>query len=236
MSIDWGIYNYRRPFSSAVFFVPCLVFVLVSCSSERTGLNELRKLCEKDAGLRIFRTVEAEGYYDAYAESGIADKLVTEKYNFYEFCDDSPSLSKSTAIPEPGCWRVKRVERSLGLCYERIDRMLAKVVVEPYPEFLKKYCIAVERLEKPTARYSYRSGRTVWPAKDGVAEFSRSYAKIEVSGSDELLSEYVTYAYNKMPRYSSPQNCHVVDQKFPTYVESNLVGATIISNKEREND
>ncbi|ODS22972.1 hypothetical protein AB835_11250 [Candidatus Endobugula sertula] len=126
----------------------CCVSVL-GCHQGDDGLARLKALCEKDAGVTIHRTVEVDGYYDGYTGSAISDKLVTTDYKFFEFCDESPS--PLGAVIEPGCWRVKRIERRPNRCDQRIDDMLKKVVLEPYVSFRKTYCIAVEKIEKPEA-------------------------------------------------------------------------------------
>jgi hypothetical protein len=133
--------------------------LLTACGSSTPGLDELKRLCEKDAGLTVNKTVEAEGYFDA-TSIGIGANLIESDYQFMEFCNDDPKFTR--AITEPGCWRVSKVKRESGICYERIDNMLAKNVVEPYPEFLKEHCLAVEKLEKPEAEYKYEVESEEW--------------------------------------------------------------------------
>ncbi len=230
MSICWRTTSYRCTLVRSVYLVPCILLALVSCSSEREGLRELKRLCEKDAGMRIFRTVEAAGYYDAYADSGITGKLVTGKYKFYEFCDDSPSPSKSTAIPEPGCWRVERVERSSGLCYERVDQMLSKVVVDPYPEFLNKYCVAVEKIEKPSSRYVYHSDLNSW--EENGFKFSRSNTYIKDNLSGDVLGKYVWYTFSSGAALSLTKDCASISRGYQSYADVNFVESIVMFPKE----
>jgi hypothetical protein len=200
-----------------------LALIISACSSEEAGLAELRKLCEKDAGLTIYKTVEADGYYD---DTGGFD-LVLSPYKFYEFCDDSPSPSKFNVIPEPGCYRVEKVKRVAGVCHQGYDDALAKVVVDPYPEFLKKYCIAVEKIEKPTTKYSYHDDFKKWYSKNKSSKFTRSDVCLKNNDTDEVLGRYVSYSYNLRPGHSTAKSCEIFEGDYPSFTESNLINTVI---------
>jgi hypothetical protein len=206
-----------------------LCFGLYGCGFKSDGLATLKDLCEKDAGVTIYKTVEVDGYYDT---TGGFD-LVVSPYKFYEFCDDSPSASKFNVIPDPGCYRVEKVKRKTGLCHQGYDDALVKLVVEPYPEFIKNNCIAVEKIGEPEARYSYHSDAKAWVDDNGVSEFRRSEIYIKDRVSSKVLSRYISYSYNKKPGHSSPKSCHVLNDKYPSYVTSKLIQSTI--NVLREN-
>jgi len=202
--------------------------LLTACGS--SGLDELKRLCEKDAGLTIYKTVEAEGYYDA-TSIGVGANLIDSGYQFLEFCNDDPKFTQ--AITEPGCWRVSKVKRESGRCYERLDKRLAKYVVEPYPAFLKDRCLAVKKIDKPMARYGYYSDLKSWTAKNGVSEFIRSYALFKEVKSDDILSEYISYSYNKKPRHTSPISCHSLDERYSVSIKTDFIEKTIVSHKEK---
>lgn len=213
---------------SVPFFLSSIFIVFITCTacgSNTSGLNELKKLCEKDAGLTIYKTVEVDGYYDT-TSIGVGANLIDSDYQFLEFCNDNPKFTR--AITEPGCWRVSKVKRESGQCYERLDKRLAKYVVEPYPEFLKDHCLAVEKIEKPTAQYSYNSDFKFWPAKNDVSEFTRSDVYIKDSQTSEILGRFVSYSYNEKPRHTSPTSCNRFGDKFPSYAEANLINTVLI--------
>lgn len=197
-----------------------------SCSSEKEGMDKLRELCEKDAGLTIYKTVEADGYYDTYANSSIAGRLVKSEYKFFEFCDDSPF--RFNMIPDAGCFRVKRVRRDSGQCNKIIDKRLSEFIVDPYPEFLKEFCISAEKIDKPTARYSYHSKLERWTDTNQVSEFIRSSARFEELATGDVLSTYISYSFNKRPRHTSPKSCHLLDKKFSISIKSDFIEKTII--------
>jgi len=195
--------------------------ICTSCGTGALGLRELKRLCEKDAGLTINRSVEVDGYYDSYTNSGIVGGLADGDYQFFEFCDAHPS--SINLIPEPGCWRVKRVKRSSGICHKRIDERLSKFIVDPYPEFLKKYCVAVEKIEMPTARYSFHIDSNNWLAKNGISKFRRSEVFVKDSNGDKILGKFVSYSFNKRPRHTTPTSCHNISDEYMSYTEGNLV-------------
>lgn len=164
--------------------------ICTACGSSTSGLDELKMLCEKDAGLTIYKTVEAEGYYDATGSNTI---VAETDYRFIEFCDENPTFVD--AIPEPGCWRVSKVKRESGQCYERLDKRLAKIVVEPYPEFLKDNCIAVEKIEKPEADYKYEVEREEWWINESAGTKMRRYTgKIINTKTGGTHGEAISYS------------------------------------------
>lgn len=202
-----------------------LILLCVACSSERAGLKELKRLCEKDAGLKIYKTVEAEGYYDTSRKGGVLRILIPSKYSFVEFCNlnaDRPSFG------EPGCWRLTKVSRETGQCSKIVDGALASSDGHSYPEFRERYCIAVEKIEKPKARYSYHNSIRFWSAKNEVSEFGRAYVEIRERESGELLGQYISYSYNKRPKHTTPIDCPNINKQMPSFAEANLVERTII--------
>jgi len=208
-----------------------LVIASFACAAENEGLDELKRLCEKDAGLKIYKTVEADGYYNAYSESGWGDALIKGPYQFYEYCDDSPSLSKAALIPEPGCYRLRKVHRKEGQCHQRIDEKLSTFVVAPYPKFLEEFCIEVQKIENPTAIYSFHSESKSWSDKNGVSEFRRSHVFVKDRLSSETLGEYISYSYNEKPRHTSPKSCNIINKQIPSFVDAKLVESTIITHQ-----
>jgi len=177
-----------------------LVLACSACSSEQAGLNELRRLCEKDAGLTIYKTVEADGFYDT---RGSNTSVAETDYRFIEFCDDNP-----TVIDSPGCWRVSKVKRELGQCYERLDKSLAKIVVAPYPEFLKEHCLAVEKLEQPEAEYTYEVERAEWWVNENAGtKMIRHIGRVFNKKTGEVLGQGISYVLRKKSSAPSTFSC-----------------------------
>ncbi|MBQ0713512.1 MAG: hypothetical protein KBT53_11175 [Porticoccus sp.] len=204
-----------------------LFLVCAACSSEKRGLAELKRLCEKDAGLTIYKTVEADGYYNT---TGRID-LVNSQYRFFEYCDESPSQFDS--IPVPGCYRLTKVNRDSGQCHDGIDQSLSRFIVEPYPEFLEQYCIAVKKIDKPEARYAYNEQLDIWLANNKHSEFIRTEVFVEDRASQEVLGQYISYSYNVRPRHSSPKSCRLLDKKFSASIKADLIEKTIVIHKEK---
>ncbi len=61
------------------------------------NLEELRRLCEKDAGVNIYRSVDADGYYDGEMKGRHFEVLIKSDFEFIEFCDENPVLKAVTA-------------------------------------------------------------------------------------------------------------------------------------------
>jgi len=132
-----------------------IIFILLifnfSCSSEKAGLDKLKELCEKDAGLTIYKTVEADGYYD---DTTICHHcwhgLINSPYQYIEFCDfDSDRPPIMYILKDHGCYRLSKVKRDSNQCHIEIDSDINKKAVEPFVSFRDKQCISVESIDKP---------------------------------------------------------------------------------------
>ena len=195
-----------------------LTVLLSSCSSEKAGLDKLRELCEKDAGLTINKTVEAEGYYDATRKSGALGLLVPSEFTFSEYCNLEPNIA--SLFDEPGCWRLTKVSRETNQCSEKVDKILWRFARNGYSAFREKNCIAVEKIEKPTARYGYYSDFTKWYSEKEGSKFTRSDVFIQNDLTKEILGRYISYSYNIKPGHSTAKSCEIFEGNYPIVYRS----------------
>jgi len=207
----------------SIFLLTILCF---SCSSEQAGLDELKKLCEKDAGISIYKTVEADGYYDSSRKSGALRLLIDSDYGFTEFCNLEPNIT--SLFDESGCWRLTKISRDTGQCNEMVDEILNSSGGYSYPEFRGKNCISVERLNKSKARYVYHSELKEWFSENGKSEFQRSDSYIKDSRTLQILGRYVSYSYNPRPGHSTAKSCEIFGD-YPSYYESKLINTVLKS-------
>ena len=219
----------------SLFTLLIISFICTGCGPNKhfgldeSGLEELKRLCEQDAGLTINKRVKADGYYDATRKGGVLWKLIPSDFDFVEYCNLEPNIM--SLFVEPGCWRLIKISRETGQCNASVDKSLMRVGSETSIKYRKQNCIAVEKIEKPTARYSYHSEPRAWLDKNGTSEFRRSDSYIEDTMTSEVMGRYVSYSYNVRPRHSSPKSCHVIDDKYISYAEANLVESIIKSGK-----
>lgn len=210
-------------FFLALFSVVILFLAVVYNSPNSVGLRHLKSYCEKDAGLKIYRTVEASGYFNASGRTS----LVHSSYTFSEYCDDAGLRYEPD--PGPGCFRLTVVDRNSGQCHPGLDDRLSQFVVEPYPEFLASSCLAVEKVERPTARYSFHSDLQSYHLENKASKITRSRVYIKDTYDDSLLATYVTYVLNPKPGFSAGSTCHDLGSTYPSYRETNLVERVIKS-------
>ena len=118
----------------------------------RLGLIELKKLCEKDAGLTVYETVEADGYYDDVTKCHHCwIGLINSPFEYIEYCDHESKRSPLTyVLKEHGCYRLTKVKRDSGQCHEDIDKKIAKRVTEPSASFKEEQCVEVDSIDKPS--------------------------------------------------------------------------------------
>ena len=203
--------------------------LVAGCSAERSGLAELRRLCEKDAGLAIYRTVAADGYYDAEKREGALRVLLGSDFRFIEFCNDKPG--RGSLLDQPGCGRYTRVAKDSGRCDPRIDRILEESVIEPYVSFKENYCVEFERLERPEARYRYRSVLVNLDDSGDSLKFAMASERIVDADTDEILGTFITYFFDPNPPYSVPKSCANIGEEFPSATKANLVSKVIITSQ-----
>ncbi|MBR9909192.1 MAG: hypothetical protein GYB33_02440 [Gammaproteobacteria bacterium] len=178
-----------------------LTILCVACSSEKAGLRELKKLCEKDAGLTVYKTVEADGFYNSHNNNGITQHLIKGDFSFYEFCDYDPSKLNNTMFPDPGCFKVRKVARGVTDCDERVEAKLAMFTVSPYPEFMEDQCISVEVIDRPTARYRYEVETIDLSSELGAeGELSKGVARVIDSKTQKILGESINYVWYSSER------------------------------------
>lgn len=173
-----------------------IIALLVSaCDSEKAGLAELKRLCEKDAGLTIYKTVEADGYYDSYTDCHHCwKKLIKSNYQFVEFCAEEEQHPLSYILADRGCFRIFKTKRNQNICHARIDQRLSDFKADPYPEFLKEHCIAVDKIEKPMARYTYEVERKDWWINEGTGtKMTWGAGRIIDTKTNEILGERISY-------------------------------------------
>jgi hypothetical protein len=140
-----------------IIFLWLLIVSTVSCArspySETTtaGLENLKHLCEKDAGLIIYQTVNADGYYNDTTQClQCFDALLVEPLQYIEFCSDGTKKSSNYLIKNSGCYRLTKEKKDSGQCHAGIDARYAKFAAEPYVSFKQDNCIKVEVIKEPS--------------------------------------------------------------------------------------
>jgi hypothetical protein len=206
-----------------------LILPLFACSMEDPNLEELRRLCEKDAGVNIYRTVDADGYYDGEKKDGSLEVLFHSDFDFIEFCDDAPVYG--SMLKEPGCGRYTRVRADSGRCNKELQHILENSFGEPYASFRKDFCVEFELIEIPTARYVYEGSLKSWLAEDDTARFMRSRAWITDIYNSEIIGEFTTYILDPRPGAMIWKSCDNIDGSYPTFTDADLVNTVLARSK-----
>jgi len=193
---------------NAIKRVGLLIFfiLLTACGSNTPGLDELKTLCEKDAGLTIYKTVEADGYYDSTRKGGALWMLIPSDFGFIEYCNYEPNIA--SLFNESGCWRLTKVSRETGQCNESVDKSLMRVGSDASREYREKNCIAVEKIEKPTAVYKYEvESKEWWHNESAGTKVIQYVGRIVKNETGEILGVGKNYVLR--PKRSTPPsfNC-----------------------------
>lgn len=204
-----------------------LVFGASSCSSEIPGINELRSLCEKDGGIKIYKKIRAEGFYDSTTICHHCWKdLILSSFSYMEFCDlDASRNYKSYVISAPGCYRLTKVLRSNNKCHVGIDNDLSQRKTDPFIKFKERYCIKVKGIPKPTSKYKYSSiGEEIWVNRKKGVLIDKWELMVHDTNNKILLAKDIVYSlipgFAKTPMSKPRINCRTIanrNNSFPPY-------------------
>lgn len=181
------------------------LLLLNGCSSwfYTPGMSELEELCEKDGGVQIYETVEVEGYFNGYLKGcwGCWDEITL---NGFEFIELEVKEGKGIDIfdHDAGYWRLEKVDRESGQCHAGIERMLMRQKNSSgMKEFIKNYCIAAEKVDKPKSRYAIAGERKEWIVSDyHRSTITRLSTRIWENNTNETLGTNVSYILNPWPQ------------------------------------
>lgn len=168
--------------------------LLTACGSN--GLDELKRLCKKDAGLTIYKTVKADGYYDGTTQCHHCwHGLINTPFRYIEFCDiDSERHPLMFILKKHGCYRLSKVKRNSGQCHAKIDEDISKRVTEPFASFKKEQCISVQSIGKPSV-----APGLFLENNEGLVErddfgISRYEHTIKSVGNNQVYGKYINYS------------------------------------------
>ena len=189
------LFNKMTP-TPFIVFVLAVFIICTSCSEEIPGLNDLKKLCEKDAGLTIYKTVEADGYYDDITQCHHCwHELINTPLDNIEFCDHKSERSPLTYIlKEHGCYRLSKVARSTGQCHEEIDKDVAKRVIEPFTSFKKDQCIKVDKIDNPSLGIGLFLLKDEKMISNDDFDISRYEYTIKSNNDNQIYGKYINYS------------------------------------------
>ena len=178
--------------------IALFVFFILStaCGSSTHGLDELKRLCEKDAGLTIYKTVEADGYYDDTTQCHHCwHGLINGPFEYVEFCDHESKRHPLTYIlKEHGCYRLSKVKRDSGQCHVEIDKDIAKGVIEPFASFKKEQCVSVESIDKPGLGLGLFLNKDEGLMMKDDFEISRYEYTIKSLSDERRYGEFINYS------------------------------------------
>lgn len=211
-----------------LIYLLLISLVSAACGSESNipGLDDLKELCKKDAGLTIYKTVEVAGYYDATRKGEALWSLVSSDYSYIEFCNHDVEKS---SFGESGCWRLKKVSRESGQCNETVDKALKGNGSDASVNFRLKKCIAVKKIEKPTAQYKYEvETKKWWINEHDETRVTSSVGRIVNIKTGEILGKAKNYVLR--PKRSTPPSFHCGSAQLTGLQKSRPFAVGLIDN------
>jgi len=175
-----------------VYWILVAVIVVGPWGEEFWIAYNFGQLCRKDAGVFIYKTVEVDGYYDA---TGTVTRIVGGPP--YKFIESPDGKGKYRRVE-----RATEVEKARALAWyaenrpgmqpnknewitQPVDEKV-RVVVEPDTG----YAWRVTRLDKPTARFQYRTVNSHTPVAHRVKRFEDVVVDEETGA---VIGRYVNY-------------------------------------------
>jgi|GEM_PF-1982371 len=173
-----------------------LFALLTACGSSTPGMDELKTLCEKDGGLKVYKTIEVDGFYDATTKCHHCwDALISGPFQYLDFCDlESERSPLSYVLEENGCYRLSKVSRDSGQCHAGVDKKIAKIVTEPTASFREKQCVKVERIDEPGSLYRYVvDSEEFWLDKSIRTLIRKTTLRLEDVEEGDLVARDISY-------------------------------------------
>ena len=174
-----------------------LAGLLSACSQTvDETLAELERLCRKDAGVTVYKTVVADGYYDSVVDcNGCWGLLIESDYEYMEACTNNPKAYDP--INEHGCWRFSKIDKLLGRCHKGIEAQINDYSLNRYVQFRRDQCIESVKLEEIKARYEVASESSiVYVSFDKKHNIQRYSEKVIDRSLNNNLADSVYYVAN----------------------------------------
>jgi hypothetical protein len=166
--------------------------------------EDLFELCSTQGKPTIYRTVEAEGYFDGLTDNcwGCWRYLRNTNYEFIEF-----SLSKRRLdfdpIREPGIYRVSRIQAGSPECHAELTAYYTKSPMMREEFERNNWCFKVERYDRRHARYGYyrkELGTITSNPVTGSSIIGKRFIFFDHS-NEQVLAEFTDYGLNKYPAF-----------------------------------
>ncbi len=169
--------------------------VLYLYAAHNAGRKELRALCEQGVEPKVYRRVEAEGYFDSGISClylGCWDTLMDKSFRYIE--TERRNAKPWHRLPENGFYRFSKVRQDSGLCDPKILEEMQQAV--GFRKYLTSgYCIRMEKIDKPRAPYGLFSeaGRVIKVGNIFGSSISELHTYIKDMKTDEIVVERRSY-------------------------------------------
>ena len=186
---------FKRKWTSQVFGISAAVMLLLPWTEEFWIAYNFGRLCRTDAGLKIVRTAEVDGFFND-SENGDYSDIVNYGYRFIEGRGQKGTTRLSLGNPE---WLMEGIQRyknenpgaDIFAQYQiRVD-MGNRTQALIFPKQNQSW--VYQQIDKPTARYWFHLYYHV-PVKHQI---ERTESKVVDSQSGETIARYVVYVRKK---------------------------------------
>ena len=186
-------------------------------AAHNAGRKELRALCEQGVEPKVYRRVEAEGYFDSgitCLNVGCWDVLLGSPFRYIE--TEKREADPWDVLPENGFYRFTRENIRSGLCTQKILSDLKNAA--SFRKFVQHGdCIRMERIDEPKAAYGLYTepGRLITVDNFFRSKISERHAYIKSLRNDEVIAERWSYllhqnAFRSFSSFKNVVTCRAV--------------------------
>jgi hypothetical protein len=183
-----------------------ILFVILNLSScDMPGESELEALCKKESKREIYKRVDADGYFNKISICStcwIELSNYNSKYIEFEIKEEGFVQSSYDKIyNEPGYWRVSREEKLSKECNEYFDKkMKSRIGDVTAKEFVKKYCLKVEKIDVLSSRFSVETQQSTFVLDNRQkSTISKSITYVKDLENGEILAQDINFFLNARP-------------------------------------
>lgn len=184
---------------STALLITIVVFLLIPYWDYIPNRIYFYNLCEREAGQRIYKTVNAKGYYDESYSSGCGSTCIQLLSNLSDFNDDNyifiqtyiRNTTSKGLSPTKGYYQFSIEDKGSPLC--RLFEQHYKVAKYRYRYLPSGKCVGSQKLDKPTAKYEYVDDLDKDYAP--LANVGLSYSLIKEKESNEVVARAYRFYY-----------------------------------------
>ncbi len=199
IAIGAGVIAYRSTRKWWALILVAVLFLWLPFWDVIPGAMLFHRTVREIGGVRIFRKVKADGYFDACRVGcdGMWKVLLHTNYRYIEVKVPPLSSHSNPLGLQSGDYTFRLEKISEADCAARQTSVDIRANTLHYPEEAKGLCLIAEKHEAPISRYrlEYSNGWTVLPGASDVLPMQGSWGRVVDLRTNEVIAQLYRIRY-----------------------------------------